>query len=44
MSVYVDKNWAMLGRFFQSLPVPYGASSQDFYFFHGGGEGVGVRF
>ncbi len=21
----MDKNWAVLGRFFQSLPVPYGA-------------------
>jgi len=21
----VDKNWAVLGRFFQSLPVPCGA-------------------
>jgi len=24
VSVCVDKNWAVPGRFFQSLPVPYG--------------------
>jgi len=24
LSVCVDKNWAVLGRFFQSLPVPCG--------------------
>ncbi len=24
VSVCVDKNWAVLGRFFQSLPVPSG--------------------
>jgi hypothetical protein len=25
LSICVDKNWAMPGRFFQSLPVPCGA-------------------
>jgi hypothetical protein len=35
----VDKNWAVPGRFFKSLPVPYGTSGHDFYFFHGGGGG-----
>jgi len=41
LSVCVDKNWAVPGRFFQSLPVPCGASSNDFYFFRGGGRGWG---
>jgi hypothetical protein len=41
MSVCVDKNWVVPGRFFQSLPVPCGASGHDFYFFRGGGVGVG---
>jgi hypothetical protein len=27
VSVCVDKNWAVLGRLFQSLPVPCGACS-----------------
>jgi hypothetical protein len=40
----VDKNWAVRGRFFQSLPVPCGASGRDFYFFCARGEGVGVGF
>jgi len=35
----VDKNWVVLGRFFQSLPIPCGASGHDFYYFCGGGEG-----
>jgi len=39
LSVCVDKNWAVPGRFFQSLPVPCGASGHDFYFFRGGGGG-----
>jgi len=32
----VDKNWR---RFFQSLPVPCGTSSHDFYSFREGGGG-----
>jgi len=35
----VDKNWAVPGRFFQSLPVPCGTFGHDFYFFRGGGGG-----
>jgi len=27
--VCVDKNWAVLGRFFQSLPVPCGAGDKQ---------------
>jgi len=27
--VCVDKNWAMPGRFFQSLPVPCGAGDKQ---------------
>ncbi len=29
MSVCVDKNWAVPGRFFQSLPVPCGAGDKQ---------------
>jgi hypothetical protein len=29
VSVCVDKNWAVPGRFFQSLPVPYGAGDKQ---------------
>jgi hypothetical protein len=29
MFVCVDKNWAVPGRFFQSLPVPYGAGDKQ---------------
>jgi hypothetical protein len=29
LSVYVDKNWAVPGRFFQSLPVPCGAGDKQ---------------
>jgi len=29
VSVCVDKNWAVHGRFFQSLPVPYGAGDKQ---------------
>jgi len=29
VSVCVDKNWAMLRRFFQSLPVPCGAGDKQ---------------
>jgi hypothetical protein len=35
----VNKNWAVPERFFQSLPIPCGASGHDFYFFRGGGGG-----
>ncbi len=44
LSVYVDKNCAVLGRFFQSLPVSCGTSGHDSYFFRGRGEGVGMGF
>ncbi len=29
VSVCVDKNWAVPGRFFQSLPVPSGAGDKQ---------------
>ncbi len=29
LSVYVDKNWAVPGRFFQSLPVPCGTNDKQ---------------
>jgi len=29
VSVCVDKNWAVPGRFFQSLPVPCGAGDKQ---------------
>jgi len=29
MSVCVDKNWAVPGRFFQSLPLPCGAGDKQ---------------
>jgi len=29
VSVCVDKNWAVLGRFFQSLPVPCGVGDKQ---------------
>jgi hypothetical protein len=29
LSVCVDKNWAVPGRFFQSLPVPCGAGDKQ---------------
>ncbi len=29
VSVYVDKNWAVLGRFFQSLPIPCGVGNKQ---------------
>jgi len=39
--VCVDKNWAVPRRFFQSLPVPCGASGHDFYLFRGRRRGWG---
>ncbi len=39
----MNKNWAVFGRFFQSLPVLCGASSHDFYFFREEGESEILR-
>ncbi len=41
VSICVDKNWAVPGRFFQSLLVPYGAGDKQGR--AGGGQGKAAR-
>jgi hypothetical protein len=43
VSVYVDKNWALPGKFFQSLPVPCGARSLSVVTNRAGQGGQGNR-